>query len=439
MTATTTTKPPMVIIELRAENVKRLRAVSIQPDGAIVEIAGKNKQGKTSILDAMWWGLAGTRAVQAEPIRQGAEKALIELDLGPYKVRRTFARKKDGEPEYTTTLRVETADGLLVKEPQGVVTGFLDALSFDPLAFLRAKPQEQFDLARRFVPDIDFEAYDRADAKDVADRRDWNRDAQTARGGASLIEAPADFKPIDEKPLLDALTSAADDNDEIAERRRRRVELTETCVRQDAEGERLRQESEELSRQAAERLAKATEMFEAARAGLARLAAAQALPEPVDTAALRQALDEARAHNALGARAEEKARLLKRAGELEAMAAEATARIAGRAKQKQDAVAAAEIPVAGLAFGEGCITLNGKPFEQASDAEQLEASVAVAMAGNPQLRVIRVRDGSLLDRDAMALLGKLAAAKGFQIWIERVEGDGKGAFIIEDGAVKGRV
>lgn len=46
------------IIELRAENFKRLRAVCIRPDGDIVQITERNRQGKTSMLDAFWAGRA---------------------------------------------------------------------------------------------------------------------------------------------------------------------------------------------------------------------------------------------------------------------------------------------------------------------------------------------------------------------------------------------
>ncbi len=48
----------MKIVQLQAENVKRLKAVEISPEGHIVEITGRNGQGKSSVLDAIWWALA---------------------------------------------------------------------------------------------------------------------------------------------------------------------------------------------------------------------------------------------------------------------------------------------------------------------------------------------------------------------------------------------
>jgi len=59
------------------------------------------------------------------------------------------------------------------------------------------------------------------------------------------------------------------------------------------------------------------------------------------------------------------------------------------------------------------------------------------MALNPALKVIRVRDGSRLDADNLALLAKIAEERGFQCWVESV-GDGKGGIVIEDGHVRGQ-
>jgi len=55
---------------------------------------------------------------------------------------------------------------------------------------------------------------------------------------------------------------------------------------------------------------------------------------------------------------------------------------------------------------------------------------------NPKLRVIRVRDGSLLDEDAMKLLAKFADAHDMQIWVERVDSSGAVGFVLEDGRVR---
>ena len=89
----------------------------------------------------------------------------------------------------------------------------------------------------------------------------------------------------------------------------------------------------------------------------------------------------------------------------------------------------------GLGFDEDGVTYNGIPFAQASSAEQIRVSLAMAMALNPELKVLRIKDGSLLDGDAMEAIREQIVERDFQLWIERVGDADAGAVIIEDGEV----
>ena len=57
------------------------------------------------------------------------------------------------------------------------------------------------------------------------------------------------------------------------------------------------------------------------------------------------------------------------------------------------------------------------------------------MSSNPELRVIRIKDGSLLDADGMAMLKAMASENDFQIWIDRVADNDPMAVVIEGGSV----
>ena len=65
----------------------------------------------------------------------------------------------------------------------------------------------------------------------------------------------------------------------------------------------------------------------------------------------------------------------------------------------------------------------------------LKLRPTIAMSSNPELRVIRIKDGSLLDADGMAMLKAMASENDFQIWIERVADNDPMAVVIEDGSV----
>ena len=169
----------MKIVRLTAENLKKLRAVEITPAGDLVQISGKNGAGKTSVLDSIYWALAGSSHVQGQPIRKGEHKARVKLDLGTIVVERKFA---DADGKLTTSVTVESAEGARFPSPQKLLDSLLGELSFDPLAFARMEPRKQFDELRRVSKlEVDIDALDALNAGDYAKRTDLNRDAKAKR------------------------------------------------------------------------------------------------------------------------------------------------------------------------------------------------------------------------------------------------------------------
>jgi len=64
--------------------------------------------------------------------------------------------------------------------------------------------------------------------------------------------------------------------------------------------------------------------------------------------------------------------------------------------------------------------------------------MGLAMALNPKVRVILVREASLMDDASMELVDSLARKHGFQCWLERVgsEAEGDQSFVLEAGQLK---
>lgn len=422
----------MKIVQLQAENVKRLKAITITPDGNIVEITGRNGQGKSSVLDAIWWALSGTTHIQAVPIRKGENEAWIRLDLGEIKVTRTFRARED--KTFTTSIVVENTEGARYPSPQRMLDSLLGALSFDPLAFTRMDGKAQMETLKRFVAGIDFDAIDKANKADFDRRTDVNRQARTLRAQAIGIAVPEDApaERIDDAALVEEMLRAGEHNALVERRKANR----DTFL---ADTQRLEARAADLRAQAQELLDEAADVDERAAERRRQIAAAEPLPEPIDTAALRERIDDARTINAAVALREQRRQLEAQAAEAEAQADALTKAMEERAAQKRDAIAKAALPVPGIGFGEDEILLDGVPFDQASSAEQLRTSVAIAMAANPKLRVIRVQDGSLLDEEAMRILAEMAAAADYQVWIEVVQSGRSAAIVIEDGAVRGAI
>jgi DNA repair exonuclease SbcCD ATPase subunit len=416
----------MKILNLVAENVKRISVVEITPEGNLVQVTGPNGSGKSSVLDAIMWCLAGTKDVPSQPIRKGQSSAKVRIDLGDLVVTRKFTASG-------STLTVENKDGAVYKSPQAVLDKLLGTIAFDPLAFARQRPREQFETLRTLVSaDVDFAAIEKANAADYEARAALNREAKNVRARVEAEPEPAAELPaekISARQIHDEINAARRHNRSIDHAREVRAGGAKKV-------QELRHAAASDRRQAAALLARA----EQAEAELAlreqELLALPPLPDPVDDAAIGERLLEAERVNAAIDRRDHRAQLVTLAERAEQDVELLTRRMAERERTKREAVAAAKLPVDGIGFGDGEVLLNGVPFEQASDAERLRASCAIAMAMNPKLRVLRVRDGSLLDENGVRLLAEMADAHDCQVWLERVSESGKVGVVMEDGHVK---
>ena len=61
------------INKLEIENVKRVKAVKIEPtQNGLTIVGGNNNQGKTSVLDAIAWALGGNKYKPSQATREGS-------------------------------------------------------------------------------------------------------------------------------------------------------------------------------------------------------------------------------------------------------------------------------------------------------------------------------------------------------------------------------
>lgn len=421
MTDTAAEPRALRIVRLAAENLMRIEAVEIvpDPDGALVIVAGRNGQGKTSVLNAIWLALGGgdaSRAI-ARAIRDGEDEASVRLQLGDLRVVRTWKRDKNGDEK--STLKVESADGTRKYDsPQKMLDALVGRLSFDPLAFANLPQREQVSALLSIVPfDLDFDdvaAQRRAlfDERTVA-----GREVKNIEGELAALVPQGDDVPDDEvstADLLAELREAQAAHDRHAQVERDRERLT-------GEVERLRDELDRAER------------------ALADLPAADEPANLPDLAAMDERIASVDVLNAKVRTKKARRAAEDRLGKARKRADDLTQQIADLDAAKEQALREADMPIDGLAFDDDGVTYNGVPFKQCSAAEQLRVSVAMAMALNPTVRVIRITDGSLLDANNMRLIEDMAGERGFQCWIERVSDDGaEVGIVIEDGKVKAR-
>ena len=128
---------PLRIVEFRAQNVMALKAIQIFPeDKDVVILTGENRQGKSTIIRAIWAALGGKEFIPDEAIRRGEKEASVYLDLGDFFVTLKITSKK----EY---LKVKTKNGMEASSPQKFLNSRLADLAHNPLEFMRLKPADQ--------------------------------------------------------------------------------------------------------------------------------------------------------------------------------------------------------------------------------------------------------------------------------------------------------
>ena len=419
----------MKIIEFRAEAFKRLQAVEIRPDGHVVKITGQNEQGKSSVLDAIWAALGGKAMSPREPIRKGKSEASVELKIGKDKADHIVTRKWKRQDDGTVTSSLWLFSvGRRNPSPQAALDEILGPLTLDPLEFDRMTDLQRADALKALVPGIDFDELERQNAADYSERTIAGRRAKQERAAAEAITLPPGPVPewTDVSELAEELRNATLHNQTTLNRVQRRKKAEEDIAAWRARAADLRQQADELE-QHAEKTSK-------------QLSEADPLPDLIDVESIQAKIKNVGPANRTAELAKKRDEHRKQAENFEAQVEALTKAIEARRQQKRDAVAAANLGVPGLELtdddGTPVVMLAGVPFSQASDAERLRASVAVAMAGNPTLRIIRCKDGSLLDKRSMAILEEMAKAADFQVWVEVVADEAGAGIYIEDGMVQ---
>lgn len=383
------------IVALRAENFKRLKAVEIQADGKSVVIGGRNAQGKSSVLDAIQAAIAGKKGVKdiSRPIRDGEKKASVVLELDDLVVERTWTAAG-------TKLKVSPRGAnATLGSPQAVLDKLMGSLSFDPLEFAEAEPKKQVETLIDLIGRKEFDRIAQQRREVYDQRTDANRNAKRHR---AQLDGLGQVEPVEKVDVAETMA--------LLEQVSRKVDLR-------ARWQQIQTKIEEL---------------QAEQAKIAEEAAT--LPDG-DPQALREAIADAAATNEMAAKHQQARALEWEAEQAERLSTECTDRIAQLDQERVQLIAAAQLPVSGLSFDDEGVLFNGVPFTQASAAERLKVSTAMAMALNPELKVICIRDGSLLDEESKAAVHQLAEASGYQLWMEVVGDAGEVGVIIEDGSV----
>lgn len=395
----------MRIIALEAENVKHLQVVNIKPDGSLIVIGGDNAQGKTCVLDSIEYALNGASAIPPKPIRTGQKKARVVLDMGDIIVTRTFT-------ENGTNLTVKNKDGATFASPQAMLDKLVGELTFDPLAFSKMDAKRQAEVLKQLVG-LNFDEVNALHKRLFSERTGVNRLGKETKAKLSSV-TKHDGVPDKEVSIkgLGAKYAEALEHNQQTMRDRNSLSSEIASLRQ------LEQRVVSLK--------KSVKQKKKVLEGVEEVDAKAIHAQMSDAEGINSKVRENKTYDAINL---ELVELRKQSGSL-------STRMAKIDSDKADALAKAKFPIKGLGIDDDGVTFEDLPFVQCSSAQRIRISVAMGLAMNPKLRVLLIREGSLLDTKSLAMVAKMAEKADAQIWLERVSKGSECQVIIENGEVK---
>jgi len=407
----------MKIIELKSSNIKRLKAVELKIDENqnLIMITGRNGQGKSSVLDSIWYALGGRKASQDKPIRDGEEKAEVELTIksekGNYVVKRSFTDKG-------SYLTVTNSEGAKYSNPQELLDFIVGNLSFDPLEFSRMDSKKQV-LELTKIVGLDFSKLDEKKKQLTEDRLLVGREEKTI--GCPSEEELANAVKYSDKQEISV--------SELSSKLEKANEKHNLFLNSNSQIDSLDRTLAEMENQ----IKSINESIKNTKAEIERLKGTEDTAENIDS--IRKEIENADEENHKIRESKMVVVKYNMAMEKKNKYAELTENISKIDEEKKTKLSKAKMPVDGLSWDEDKVFFNGIPYDQISSAEQLKVSMAIAMATNPKLRMIQIRDGSLLDKENLKVIGEMTKDKDFQAFVEKVDETGKVGIYIEDGEI----
>lgn len=410
---------PIKITRLEVENVKRVRAVALEPtERGLTVIGGRNGQGKTSVLDAIAWALGGDRLRPAEPHRDGSvlpPEIRVKLSNGI-----TVERKgKNG------ALKVTDPKG--GRSGQQLLNQFVEQLALDLPKFMAASDREKADTLLRVIGVGDeLKQLDQEEARLYADRTAVGRIAdQKSKFAAEMpfYEGMPDA-PVSPMELIRRQQDILARNGENARKRARKDEIARALEFQNHEAGRLRHllDEAEAKRQQLE------QDLDAAQADALSL-------HDESTDELERALADVEETNRKVRANLDREHARDDAQQYAAQYAQLSVNIDGIRSRRRALLESADLPLPGLGVSDGCLTYNGHTWNDMSGSEQLRAATAIVRALNPRCGFVLMDGLEAMDPQTLADFGSWLKQEGLQVIATRVSTGDECSIIIEDGSV----
>lgn len=404
---------------LQVENVKRVKAVALEPSAnGLTVIGGKNGQGKTSVLDAIAWALGGDRYRPSNAEREGSTlPPHIKLELS-----NGLTVERSGK---NSALKVVDTTGK--RSGQQLLNEFVEQLAIDLPRFLQASNREKADTLLQVIGVGDQVHSLEVKEKEVYNRRHMiGQEADRKRKYADELPhyPAAPNEPVSASQLIRQQQDILARNGENQRKRMRANQIEHEYGRTAAHVSLLRSQ-----------LADAEKQLQQLEADLA-IAQKDALDlQDESTDEIERSLQEIEQIN-IQVRANcDREKAEQDAAHYAQQYQDLNKELEEIRHDKYALLDSAKLPLPGLSVEDGELTYNGKKWDCMSGADQLIAATAIVRAINPKCGFVLLDKLEQLDADTLLSFGSWLEEQGLQAIATRVSTGPECSIIIEDGFV----
>jgi exonuclease SbcC len=421
----------MKVSEINISNFKNIEIASIELNNHINVISGKNGAGKSSVIEAMMDAIIGKTNMGKVPqrkIKKGSDSATIEVVLATDSGELVVQRKITAKGVY---LKARRSDG--TKVTQTDLSNLLNNATINITRLLTMKPSEQIDFIKE-VAGIDTEQVEDEYRRLYAERRMLKQILNETRAVFEAMGEVEEVAHIDVSEVQKELSEAMQHNqaidreiNEISIKEAKITSLESAIDDGVAQIEELQERIDKIKEKNKERKTQIGALKKEIKAAKPR--------KRIDVAGLNAKMAEASEINKRADRYQEFLDAEKKVLDAEVAVSNVAVKMEEKLSERQAIIEKGKLPFKNIGLDKELgLTISGIPFAEMSTAQKIRVMSRIYIESNPELKVIYIQDGSLLDDHTLSQITEMSDMKDFQFLIE-VVGEQEGAIVMREGHV----
>lgn len=407
------------INKLEIENVKRVKAVTIEPtSNGLTILGGNNNQGKTSVLDAIAWALGGNKYKPSKAARDGSmnpPSLRVELSNG-------LIVERKGK---NSDLKVTDPSGQ--KAGQQLLDSFVEELALNLPKFIESSSKDKANTLLQIIGVGEkLWELDRKEEQLYNERRTIGQIADQKKKYAAeqpqYPEAPNELVSIAD--LIHEQQEILARNGENAKKRQNRENIVNSLHLSEA---RLKQLKEQLAQEEATHESLMSDY----------IAANKSIEDLVDesTGEIESSIANIEEINRKVRANLDKEKAEEDAKQYSSQYDQLTKQIQDVRDERTSLLDSADLPLPGLSVEDGELVFEGQKWDNMSGSQQLRVATAIVRKLKPECGFVLLDKLEQMDIPTLTEFGKWLESEGLQAIATRVSSGEECQIIIEDGYV----